>query len=57
MDIKNETDKEFILTVKDEPVIQSKQESVPFIPHPPCSDDYIFIKVWFLEDSEILQEM
>ena len=41
----------FSLTVKDEPIIQSKQESVSFIPHPPCSDEYIFIRVRFFEES------
>ena len=44
-DNENKTDKEFILTVEDEPVVESGEESVSFITDPPCSDDYIFIRV------------
>ena len=43
VDNKNET--AFALTLEDEPTIETKEESLSFIPHPPCSDEYIFIKV------------
>ena len=46
-DVENEREKQFELSVEEEPVMTSQEDSVLYVPNILCPEDRIFIKVYY----------
>ena len=60
VDIPDEREKKFPLTVVEEPpLIETEEDSIQHIPHPPCSDEYIYIEVhiFYFENVKLLESL